>query len=136
MSKIYSTDLSKIKEKRAALHREYSKLSEKWKRCWSENSENLTLIMQIQNDIKKIYREIRETENSQNLLSAEQRKILHDADLDTLKKLYRKCKREKVPYGDLVSAIEEEIYQKYFKENNIKVDRIYKLEKFVPNKKE
>ena len=136
MSKIYSIDSSEAKERRVALQIEYLKLSEGWKRFWSEDSKSITLIMQIQNDIKKIYREIRETENSQNLLSAEQRKILHDADLDTLKKLYRKCKREKVPYGDLVSAIEEEIYQKYFKENNIKVDRIYKLEKFVPNKKE
>lgn len=136
MSKIYSTDLSKIKEKRAALHREYSKLSEKWKRCWSENSGNLTLIMRIQNDMQKAYRELRETEDSQNFSSPEQRKILHDADLNTLKKLYQKCKRENLPYGDLINGIEKEIYQKYFKENNIKVDRIYKLEKFVPNKKE
>ena len=135
MSKIYSIDLSKIKEKRAALHREYSKLSEKWKRCWSENSGNLTLIMRIQNDMQKIYRELRETEDSQNFSSPEEQKILHDADLNTLKKLYQKCKMGNLPYGDLINAIEKEIYKKSFTENKIKIDRIYKLEIFVPSKK-
>jgi hypothetical protein len=39
-----------------------------------------------------------------------------------------------VPKGELINAIEEEIHQRYFKENNIKADYIYKLKKFVPKK--
>ena len=69
-------------------------------------------------------------------VSPEKRKLLHDASLDTLKKLYEKCYEENIPFGALIDAIEKEIYRKTIDESNVKIDRIYKLEKFVPKKKE
>lgn len=74
-------------------------------------------------------------ENLQESLSPEKRKTLHDASLNTLIKLYEKCYEAKVPKGALIDAIEKEIYQKYLKAGNFKIDRVYKLEKFVPKKR-
>ena len=68
-------------------------------------------------------------------VSPEKRKLLHDASLDTLKKLYEKCYEENIPFGTLIDAIEKEIYRKTIDESNVKIDRIYKLEKFVPKKR-
>jgi hypothetical protein len=68
-------------------------------------------------------------------LSEQKRKMLHDASLDTLKKLYEKCYEEKIPFCPLIDAIEKEIYIKIIDESGLKADRIYFLEKFVPKKK-
>lgn len=73
--------------------------------------------------------------NERESLDPEIRKLLHDASLQTLKKVYAKCREEKIPYDALIDAIEKEIYQKTIKEENWRVDRIYRLEKFVPKKK-
>ena len=72
----------------------------------------------------------------QDSISPEIRKLLQDASLQTLKKVYAKCSEEKVPYGALIDAIEKEIYLKTIKTENWKIDRIYRLQKFVPKKKE
>lgn len=74
--------------------------------------------------------------NELESLSPEIRKLLHDASLQTLRKLYEKCCEEKISYGALIDAIEKEIYLKTIREENWKIDRIYWLKKFVPKKKE
>jgi hypothetical protein len=86
--------------------------------------------------MQKIYNEIRETEGSHDYLTPEEREIIESDALDLLNELYDKCSREKVPYGDLIIAIERGIFRKTFGAGNIKIDRNYKLEKFVPKKKE
>ena len=68
-------------------------------------------------------------------VSPEKRKILHDASLDTLKKLYEKCYEARIHFCPLIDAIEKEIYIKTINESDLKADRIYFLEKFVPKKK-
>ena len=65
-------------------------------------------------------------------VSPEKRKILHDASLGTLKKLYEKCYEARIPFGVLIDAIEKELYVKTTNESGVKIDRIYLLEKFVP----
>lgn len=68
-------------------------------------------------------------------VSPEKRKILHDASLNTLKKLYEKCYEARIPSSALIDVIEKEIYIKTIHESGIKIDRIYLLEKFVTKKK-
>lgn len=68
-------------------------------------------------------------------VSQEDKKMLQAASLQALKKVYEKCCEEKIPYGALIDAIEKEIYLKTIKEENWKIDRIYWLKKFVPKKK-
>jgi hypothetical protein len=128
MSTNYLEGLSQAETRRISLQKEYSSLWEKWRECWKDDANNITLMKQLQEEMYPIYKELREIENTETQLSLEQRKILHDADLDTLKKLYRKCQKERVPYGDLVIELEKEIYRKWIKETKIEADRIYKID--------
>ena len=135
MSTIYLKDLQETEEQIEYLKCEYSILWERYYGCWTIVLRNQEIMKQIQDEIDKIYIEIKVIELSQNSWSQENIKILKEADLNTLKKYYEKCYEKKVPKGDLINAIEEEIHQRYFKENNIKADHIYKLKKFMVKKK-
>jgi len=135
MSTIYSKDLQETEERMEYLKREYSNLWERYNGCWAIVLSNQEIMKKIQDDIAKIYLEIKVIENYQYSWSSEEIRTLRDCDLNTLRNIYERCYENKMPEGTLINAIEEEIYQKYFKENNIKADHIYKLEMFVPNKK-
>lgn len=124
MPRSYSENLYQP-ESRESLQREYASLKEQWERCWMADVRDTDRIKEIQEKMTRIYREIRNTEPR---LSPEQRKILDDADLETLKKLYRECWKERVPYGDLVCALEREIYRKWIEKHKPIVKRIYKLD--------
>ncbi|HNZ89362.1 MAG TPA: hypothetical protein PKV22_06450 [Paludibacteraceae bacterium] len=73
--------------------------------------------------------------NAPETLSPKKRKLLHDANLEELMKLYEKCYEERIPRCTLIDVIENEIYQKTLEKNQWRIDRGYRLEKFVPKKK-
>ena len=56
-------------------------------------------------------------------------------NLEELMKLYEKCYEERIPRCTLIDVIENEIYQKTLEKNQWRIDRGYRLEKFVPKKK-
>lgn len=134
MSVLYLKNFIKNKTQIKELKKEYSFLCEKYNEFFNTKIRNPEITKKIQDEIIKIHRQIKDLEN-QNKLSPEINKILKESDLKTLKKLYEKCHDEKIEKDDTINAIEEEIYLKYFEENNIKIDRIYILEKFDPKKK-
>lgn len=162
MSTIYLKDLQKTEEQMEYLKREYSNLWERYnqylneefrlleqirrlsemirkeeqiKKIWEEINKIKEKMKPIQNEIEKIHGDVREIEYYKNSLKPEIIKALRDADRNTLNKIYERCYEKRVPKGVLTDAIEKEIYHKYFIENNIKADHIYKLKKFVNKKK-
>lgn len=82
-----------------------------------------------------IFKRKTSNKNYTDLLSPEKQKLLHDASLGTLNKLYEKCYEEGIPRGALIDALEKEIYLKTIKEENWKIDYVYWLKKFFPKKK-
>ncbi|HNZ88912.1 MAG TPA: hypothetical protein PKY32_09460 [Smithellaceae bacterium] len=73
--------------------------------------------------------------NAPETLSPEKRKLLHEAKLEELMKLYEKCYAEGIPRCTLIDVIEKEIYEKTIEKKQWRIDRGYKLEKFVTKKK-
>jgi hypothetical protein len=61
-------------------------------------------------------------------LSTEKKKLLYDASLETLNRLYEKCYEERIPRSALIDALEGEIFKKTIKANHWKIDRIFRLE--------
>jgi beta-lactamase class A len=78
----------------------------------------------------------RVTTNYQESLNSEKKKMIREASLQTLKKVYEKCREAGIPRDALIDAIETEIFRKTFNNNTMKIDHIYWLKKFVPKKKE
>ena len=68
-------------------------------------------------------------------LSPDKRKMINEASLEALKRVYAKCCEEGIPKNALIDAIETEIFRKTFNKNTMKIERIYKLEKFISKKK-
>ena len=69
-------------------------------------------------------------------LTPEKLKLLNDASLQTLNRLYERCYEEGIARGPLIDAIEKEIFLKTIKEERWHIDRIYWLKKFIRKKKE